>query len=650
MPKNNAKPPRVRYLYPPWIRFVVSLTNIPVVIAPALCALWLMYRPLVLAAIARPFYVFPMIVIGMGWYIYTAIKSSNTAQWNEDNSQTHEKKRVAVIGGGLSGLITAKELLEEGHQVVIYEKSASIGGVWASTSGKEEPDNQPSRIWESTVSSSSAFNSAISDFPLRDSFPENVEPNHVTAGQFGEYLKQYATCFNLVQHIRFHHSLETACFDSSVSKWNMVIRNVKKDAELSESFDHIAICTGQAQTPRMACFDGQESFKGSIDHVSTFTNSPEKFAGKRVVAVGAGESASDVVAKIAEHAESISISIRNPTIVLPRNLFGSAPDAFESRALYMAPRWFRWLVLKFQILLFVTQEAWARVDTKSGGVHRVPSAWLFFKIIFTKSYFKECATGKRSPCASLLVTKTEDFLYAVVNGKCTIRPGITQITEDQVFYKDGTSDECDAIVLLTGYRENHTYLSSNEWQNQENRDRYMLTFHPRIPQTAFVGFCRGQAGSLILPIEMQARWFALIVSGKRSLPSPEQMQARVDEYQSDNKGYAATLGGWFIANYIARHFVHCEPCPIDIINRFGFQCALRVYTRSYAGHMFRFRGPHAKPEIAAQAYADANQGKIVVWTLVEVMGVLLGALVYPLSKIPIIGQSRLIAPLNSVWW
>jgi len=43
---------------------------------------------------------------------------------------TSEPKRVAVIGAGPSGLVTVKELLEEGHIPTCFEPSAGLGGVF----------------------------------------------------------------------------------------------------------------------------------------------------------------------------------------------------------------------------------------------------------------------------------------------------------------------------------------------------------------------------------------------------------------------------------------------------------------------------------------------------------------------------------------
>lgn len=47
------------------------------------------------------------------------------------DDHTAPRKRVAVIGAGITGLMSAKELKAEGHDVVIYEASSMIGGAWA---------------------------------------------------------------------------------------------------------------------------------------------------------------------------------------------------------------------------------------------------------------------------------------------------------------------------------------------------------------------------------------------------------------------------------------------------------------------------------------------------------------------------------------
>src|SRR5262249_9067872 len=40
-------------------------------------------------------------------------------------------RRVCVIGAGISGLVTAKVLLEDGFDPLVFEKDAALGGVWS---------------------------------------------------------------------------------------------------------------------------------------------------------------------------------------------------------------------------------------------------------------------------------------------------------------------------------------------------------------------------------------------------------------------------------------------------------------------------------------------------------------------------------------
>ncbi|SVC71725.1 uncharacterized protein METZ01_LOCUS324579, partial [marine metagenome] len=38
--------------------------------------------------------------------------------------------KVAVIGAGPAGLVSARECLRQGCEVVVFEASESVGGVW----------------------------------------------------------------------------------------------------------------------------------------------------------------------------------------------------------------------------------------------------------------------------------------------------------------------------------------------------------------------------------------------------------------------------------------------------------------------------------------------------------------------------------------
>lgn len=46
----------------------------------------------------------------------------------------------AVIGAGAAGLVAARELVNEGHKVTVFEKGSCTGGVWVYTDEVENPD------------------------------------------------------------------------------------------------------------------------------------------------------------------------------------------------------------------------------------------------------------------------------------------------------------------------------------------------------------------------------------------------------------------------------------------------------------------------------------------------------------------------------
>ena len=49
-------------------------------------------------------------------------------------SAESEVKIFCIVGAGLSGLVSAKYLLENNFKVVILEKNSNLGGVWLSKS------------------------------------------------------------------------------------------------------------------------------------------------------------------------------------------------------------------------------------------------------------------------------------------------------------------------------------------------------------------------------------------------------------------------------------------------------------------------------------------------------------------------------------
>ena len=73
-------------------------------------------------------------------------------------------RRVCIIGAGVSGLPAIKACLEEGLEVVCYEKTSDIGGLW-NYRPQIDADQGNGSVMKSTVVNTSKEMMAYSDFP-----------------------------------------------------------------------------------------------------------------------------------------------------------------------------------------------------------------------------------------------------------------------------------------------------------------------------------------------------------------------------------------------------------------------------------------------------------------------------------------------------
>jgi dimethylaniline monooxygenase (N-oxide forming) len=74
---------------------------------------------------------------------------------------------VAIIGAGITGLVTLKNTLEEGFGATAFERRDTIGGVWKCTRNGEDLS-----VLETTVSNKSRFKNSFTDFP----YPKGTPP------------------------------------------------------------------------------------------------------------------------------------------------------------------------------------------------------------------------------------------------------------------------------------------------------------------------------------------------------------------------------------------------------------------------------------------------------------------------------------------
>mmetsp|Transcript_4416 Transcript_4416/g.9788 ORF Transcript_4416/g.9788 Transcript_4416/m.9788 type:complete len:205 (-) Transcript_4416:1362-1976(-) len=199
-----------------------------------------------------------------------------------------QHKSILIAGAGPCGLAALKEMQEAGLEAVAVDARDQFGGVFSPDSGV---------TFEQMYLTTSNMFMAFSDFPSEDNGVK-----YWSKAEYFSYLEKYVDHFKLREFIALGASIKTANLNDG--KWDVTIKHERKGKQVEQTFDYLIVATGANHTPfTPPIFDG---FEGKIIHSSQYY-SAEQVKGKKVLVVGAGESATDVAASASEVAESVTV-------------------------------------------------------------------------------------------------------------------------------------------------------------------------------------------------------------------------------------------------------------------------------------------------------------------------------------------------------
>src|SRR5215472_373835 len=470
-------------------------------------------------------------------------------------------EKVAVVGAGVSGLVTAKELLEEGHEVVIFEQESSIGGVFKTGVSYDR--------MHLTVSNYFMAYSSLAP-------PEGQERYYWNRAEYVEYLNRFANHFDLTKRIRFNSTVTRVRREGDEI---FHVSSMSPEGSRDEKFTAVAICRGAYRRtgPRKVTFDGEGSFSGETVHTADWRG-PEQFRGKRVVCVGLGETSADVTRWISDVAKECWLSMRSYPVLIERYPYGGADtnDAFSTRLSH-------WIYdIRLFAPLFVALEYYA------------PEMPPHNRMVW--EYTKKAPPGK-------FLQKNDAFIDNILDGR--IKPnfsGIKRLDGKRVIFGDGESVEADMLMLGTGYEEGSI---PPEWVDgldvKDIRSLFKHMFHPDVgSRLAFIGWARPTQGGVPAASEMQARLFALACSGKWALPQKDELAHRIamdaqrESDRSSGNPYMRTLVHYTSFMDEMADLIGCNPRLADHLGE--PELLYRLLCGSNVAACYRLVGPHADPE------------------------------------------------------
>lgn len=284
---------------------------------------------------------------------------------------------VIVIGGGQSGLAAALVLNGLRTPALVLEAGERAAGSWPS-------------YYDSLRLFSPAEYSAMPGMP----FP-GAPGRYPGRDEVATYLEQYAA--GLAVEIRTNTRVETIHQEGR----GFVV--VAADGE-SLCASGIVAASGSFANPYRPTIPGGDGFTGELLHVAEYRN-PDPYAGRRVIVVGAGDSAAQVATELSDMAR-VTLATRHPLRFIPQRLGGK--DVHY------------WL--------------------RETGFDGLPAVWL------------STITG------GTVVTDSVGVEQALADGRLDQRPMFVALDGDQVVWSDGHREPVDAIILATGYRPSLGYL------------------------------------------------------------------------------------------------------------------------------------------------------------------------------------------------
>ena len=457
-----------------------------------------------------------------------------------------QKKKVAVIGGGVSGLAAAKAFAEKGHAVQGFERSHDFGGVW-----------ELSRSYPGVQTQSPKDLYCYTDHPMPDDYPEWPKGTQVHA-----YLHSYADKHKLGLLFQLNTNvLSMEQRKDGASGWTLKLEAAGKTWD--EEFDFVSICTGQFSEKNVITHPGQDEFVsqgGQVMHSSEYTD-PAIVKGKRVVVLGGSKSATDIAVNAADNgATSVTMVYLEKVWRVPYFIGG----------------------INFKRLLYMRAQeqqfnSWGRnIFQKTVAVITKPLVWANFRGLETMLKFQlglkkwdmvpDNPIEKDVSCSLPIVTP--GLFEAFEKGSVKpIQSTFEKYNGDEITLTNGEKIGCDIAILAVGWKLGVPYLGQAEQEKLIDSDGqykvYRLAVNPDLPDMGFVGF--NSSFCTVLAAEMVANWLVRYADGQlKNQPSDGDMRKNIDmmlDWRRNERPAAKVYGGLCSAPF---HFKHFDELVADI--------------------------------------------------------------------------------------
>ncbi|MEI9991985.1 MAG: NAD(P)/FAD-dependent oxidoreductase [Rhizomicrobium sp.] len=227
---------------------------------------------------------------------------------------------VAIVGGGLGGLLTAAKLRDLGvNSFRIIEQASDFGGTW---------------YWNRYPGVRCDIESYVY-MPLLEEVGTIPREKYVAGGEIFEHCQAIGRHYGLYEQALFQTKVLTIAWDEASARWH-----IKTDRGDVLRARFVTVSQGPLAKVKLPGIPGIKSFKGKLFHSSRWdyrytggdaSGGQTKLSTERVAVIGTGATAVQIVPRLAPHAGHLFVFQRTPSAIDVRDNAPTDRDWFKSQ-------------------------------------------------------------------------------------------------------------------------------------------------------------------------------------------------------------------------------------------------------------------------------------------------------------------------------
>lgn len=373
---------------------------------------------------------------------------------------------MLIVGAGPAGLAAAACLTHRRVPFVLIEAEPNVGASWR-------------RRYDRLCLHTTKTHSTLPGLP----FPREVG-TYPSRAQVIAYLESYAARFGIQP--RCGERLERARPAAAVgghghdAGWDIETSNQRYRAR------HVIVAAGLNRTPIRPTWRGQDLFRGAVLHSAEY-RSGVRFNGERVLVVGMGNTGAEIALDLHEHGARVSLSVRSPQNILPRDFLGTPVQVTSLRTAFLPVR---------------VRDALGQLTSRMafGDLSRygLPSP----------SYGPAMQVLKygRTPVLDI------GTVARIKSGEIEVVPPVEAFTPSGVMLGNGRNLEVDAVVLATGYEPGlEKLVDAPGLLDRSGRPAQDRSRSSRLRNIHFIGY-RNSITGLLRQIGVEAERVARVIA------------------------------------------------------------------------------------------------------------------------------------------